>query len=191
MGKKLRKEKWMRAAYAVLLTLLTAAFFAVPTKASSKAAVETYSVSGRYYQSESRATLSLINDLRKDGNAWYWNKDNTQKIQLTGLQNLTYDYTLEKIAMQRAAEIAVFYSHVRPDGSDTFSLKIDGIQSYGENIAISTGKKNAAGAFEMWREENDKYDGQGHRRNMLNKDYTCVGVAHFEFRGIHLFVQEF
>ncbi|MBP5463270.1 MAG: CAP domain-containing protein, partial [Lachnospiraceae bacterium] len=185
MAKTVLQNRWFRAAYAALLTVLLSALLTAPVKAAAD-----YTITGKYHQSDARSSLSLINDLRSGDTAWYWNEDDTEKLYFT-LNGLTYDYGLEKIAMQRAAEIAVFYSHTRPNGERGLDLVIDGVRSYAENIAISTGNMNSAGAFQMWCEENDHHEKQGHRRNMLGEGYTAVGIAQFEFRGVHLFVQEF
>ena len=185
MAKTVLQNRWFRAASAALLTVLLSALLTAPVKAAAD-----YTITGKYHQSDARSSLSLINDLRSGDTAWYWNKGDTEKLYFT-LNGLTYDYGLEKIAMQRAAEIAVFYSHTRPNGYEWSTLEIDNVRSYAENIAISTGNMNSAGAFQMWCEEDDPYGGQGHRRNMLGDKYTAVGIAHFEFRGVHLFVQEF
>lgn len=53
-------------------------------------------------------------------------------------QPLKYDYTLEKIAMQRACELVYLYEHKRPNGSSVFTAYSDyGYNSNGkgENIA--------------------------------------------------------
>ena len=44
-------------------------------------------------------------------------------------QPLKYDYTLEKIAMQRACELVYLYEHKRPNGSSVFTAYSD----YGYN----------------------------------------------------------
>lgn len=44
-------------------------------------------------------------------------------------QPLKYDYTLEKIAMQRACELVYLYEHKRPNGSSVFTTYSD----YGYN----------------------------------------------------------
>lgn len=44
-------------------------------------------------------------------------------------QPLKYDYTLEKIAMQRACELVYLYEHKRPNGSSVFTAYCD----YGYN----------------------------------------------------------
>lgn len=117
-------------------------------------------------------------------------------------QPLKYDYTLEKIAMQRACELVYLYEHQRPNGSSVFTTYSDyGYDSKGkgENIAQITQNKNtvnnAADVHKAWREDNEYYAGQGHRRAMLDPRYTAVGIAHiYYFDGaqyIHFWAEEF
>lgn len=40
-------------------------------------------------------------------------------------------------------------------------------------------------------EANEKYDGQGHRRNLLNDQCNVVGIAHVRYQGVDFWVQEF
>ena len=54
--------------------------------------------------------------------AWYWNSDDTTKTTCDNLSELAYDYDLEKLAMKRAAEIALSYAHTRPNGERCFSI---------------------------------------------------------------------
>ncbi len=81
-----------------------------------------YSFYMRRFQSDSRDDLKLVNALRTGNDAWAWNESGTQKIKYQALKELTYDYGLEEIAMQRAAEIAIRYSHTRPNGEEWDSL---------------------------------------------------------------------
>ena len=145
-----------------------------------------------YGQTEARQMLESINELRKPGNAWYWNETDTAKVKPTDLKALVYDYTLEQIAMQRAAEIAVDFSHTRPDGTMCYSAVDEYGYVYwacGENIAV--GQTTAAEVFEDWCETDDPYAYQGHRRNMLSADFTGVGIGHAVLNGRHYWVQEF
>ena len=152
-------------------------------------AIQDVTVTGTYHQTEARSILAMINSFRTGSETWYWNETDTQKVWLSGLGTLGYDYALEKIAMQRAAEIAVYFEHTRPDGSSCFTCTADGVQSYGENIAM--GQTSASEVFIGWREDNEPYDYQGHRRNMLREGYTAVGIACFEYNGTRYWVQEF
>jgi fibronectin type 3 domain-containing protein len=128
--------------------------------------------------------LSMMNSFRTGSDAWYYDVSGN-KVMLSGLGNLEYDYELEAAAMQRAAEIALSFSHTRPDGTTCFTVSD---YTYGENIAA--GYTTAASAFEGWQETNEDYSGQGHRRNMLG-NYTTVGIGHVYYQGVHYWVQEF
>ena len=70
-----------------------------------------------YDYEAARSMLAYINEFRTGEDAWYWEADNTTKTYVTGLSPLKYDYDLEAVAMLRASEIAVKFSHTRPDGS--------------------------------------------------------------------------
>ena len=76
---------------------------------------------------------------------------------------------------------------------DSFTcLASDGTRSWGENICCGYGlNTNAAQAFESWSETDKDYAHQGHRRNMLNKDFQTVGVAHVRYGGCDYWAQEF
>lgn len=145
-----------------------------------------------YGQSEARRMLDMVNDFRTGSEAWAWNETNTEKVYYSGLGELTFDYELEKIAMQRAAELVASYSHTRPDGSKCFTAYTDTYtySAKGENIAIGTSDLTAEEAFALWREDEEDYSGQGHRRNMLGENYNAIGIAHVYYNGCHYWVQE-
>ena len=181
-----------------LLALLMALVIAVPSfnlirvEADPTYTDITYDV--KYCQTDARSMLDMINDFRTGSDAWYWNEDDTTKTTLTDLSELTYDYALEAAAMQRAAEIAVYYSHTRPNGSSCFTIYEETsayIVTYyiGENIAA--GYTSASAVFEGWQETNDNYSGQGHRRNMLSSYFGAVGIACVYYDGVYYWVQEF
>lgn len=154
----------------------------------------TFGVKVTYGQTEGRNIADLVNEFRTGNDAWYWNEDDETKTAFAPneLHPLEYDYGLEKVAMQRAAELALAYSHTRPNGEDCFEAYDEfGISFgwWGENIAI--GYRNAESVFEAWQETHENYDGQGHRRNMLSEDYFAIGIGHAVYDGINLWVQEF
>lgn len=149
----------------------------------------TIRLSLQYGQTEARSISSMINEMRtSSADAWYFDYNN-QKVACQNLSELKYDYDLERIAMQRAAEIALSFSHVRPNGRNCFSAYDVDCHSVGENIAV--GYTTAASVNKGWREDNESYDGQGHRRNMLSSNYNCVGIAHVYYNGVHYWVEEF
>lgn len=139
--------------------------------------------------SEARSMLNLINEFRTGGDAWYWNKDNVTWTTVTGLKKLQYDLELEAVAKLRAEEISTYFSHTRPDGSKWSTAFPAGNYAKAENLAW--GPATAAEAFTAFLETNEGYAGQGHRRNMLRKDMTRVGIACLEINGNIYWVQEF
>lgn len=157
---------------------------------SAKADVESVDVSVpvEYHQAEARTILGMVNAFRTSNEAWVWNETTTAKIKYNGLRTLQYDYDLEKIAMQRAAEIAVYYAHERPN-TKMFYTAYNTYASCGENIAA--GFTSAADVMEGWKETYCDYAGQGHRRNMLKSTYTTIGLACVYYNGTYYWVQEF
>ena len=150
----------------------------------------------QYYQTEARRMLSMVNKFRTSGKAWYWNPDNKTKTTGITVDALQYDTALEDIAMQRAAEIGIMMSHTRPNGQDCFSAYYvyngTAYKANGENILYGTGSfgENAESSFDMWKEEDQGYSGQGHRRNMLNARFTAIGIGYAYINGYNLWVME-
>lgn len=171
--------------FAVLLAALILLPFAT---GGAAAAATTISVTGEV-QGTAQSVLKMINDFRTDPvQAWELDENGNQ-VYHSNLHALTYDYNLEQIAIQRAFEIAVKFSHTRPNGQNCFSVTSGGKSSSGENIAIGYASDSAA--FIGLREDNEDYKDQGHRRNMLRESFKCVGLAHVVVNGVHCYVQEF
>ncbi|MCD7769648.1 MAG: CAP domain-containing protein, partial [Oscillospiraceae bacterium] len=160
-----------------------------PAEEETSGCYGTVTVSGTYDQTQARAMLELINQLRTGEEAWVWDEEDSEQTYLTELEALSYDYALEQIAMTRAAELALSFSHTRPDGSPWYTLTCEDTQSFGENIAY--GYSTAEEAFAAWQETGENYEGQGHRRNMLSGDYTAVGIACFCVDDVYYWVQVF
>lgn len=147
-----------------------------------------------YDQTEARSMLSLVNDFRTGDEAWEWNSDDTTKTVHNDLKELAYDYDLEKIAMKRVVEIAIYFSHTRPNGNKCWTIYDESGLSYSsvaENIAAGTKYTTAEAVFEGWKETDKTYSGQGHRRNMLSSSVTAIGIGHVVYNGVHYWVQEF
>lgn len=129
---------------------------------------------------EVKKVFNLTNSFRTGNEAFYLNEDNTTKTNLVGqLGTLTLDEDLCKAAQIRANEIVSKFSHTRPNGSNCFTVLKELSISYsavGENIAA--GNKSGEKTFLQWKEDNEKYSGQGHRRNMLGKNFTRIGIAY-------------
>ncbi|MDE6518591.1 MAG: CAP domain-containing protein, partial [Acetatifactor sp.] len=144
-----------------------------------------------YGQTDARAMLDMINDFRTGGDAWALNSAG-EKVTYTDLGELTYDYDLEQIAMQRAAEIAISFLHTRPNGEDSSTATCNGTRSSAENIAVGYGSQGKIDKiFNFLQETDEGYSGQIHRRIMLSGDYTAVGIGHVRYKGMDYWVQEF
>ncbi len=105
---------------------------------------------------------------------------NEQRVN-NGLSPLTADSTLTAAAMQRAAEIVIYFSHTRPNGSRCFTAFDGGWR--GENIAA--GQADPDEVITGWM------NSTGHRENILKANYTSVGVGCFNYKGINFWVQCF
>lgn len=92
-----------------------------------------------------------------------------------GLSPLTVNTSVAKAAQIRAQEIKGTFSHTRPDGSGFSTVLNQASVSYrsaGENIAY--GQNSPEAVMQTWM------NSSGHRANILNKDFTSIGVGHFE-----------
>ena len=164
----------------------------IPKKVNA-AEIIPVNISVKYGQTEGRKIFDMINEMRTDSfDAWCWNEDNETKTRYDNLNELAYDYDLERIATKRAAELALLFDHGRPNGESFFSIyEEEGItyRAAGENIAM--GYRTAEAVNVAWREDGEPYNGQGHRRNMLNPKFNCVGIGHVYLDGCHYWVEEF
>ena len=155
--------------------------------------VKTRAAEGEYLQDEARSMIDEINEFRHSSEAWYWNEDDSAKVTCSGLGDLIYDVELEKVAMLRAKEIAESFSHTRPNGESCFTAYDDCGYNWqitvGENIAY--GQPTAHSVYMAWREDDYKYAGQGHRRNMLNSQFKAIGIGCYSVNGRKYWVQEF
>ena len=164
----------------------------IPKKVNA-AEIIPVNISVKYGQTEGRKIFDMINEMRTDSfDAWCWNEDNETKTRYDNLNELAYDYDLERIATKRAAELALLFDHGRPNGESFFSIyEEEGItyRAAGENIVM--GYRTAEAVNAAWREDGEPYNGQGHRRNMLNPKFNCVGIGHVYLDGCHYWVEEF
>ncbi len=201
-------RKRLRFCAAVLVACMTLSLMATSVTVHAEEAVlqqdsrnagtiREVSVSGTYQQTKARSMMERINQFRLQENQWQWNEDNrTKKYFNTNSSNqlraLTYDPELERIAMIRARELAVIYSHTRPNGESYDSLH-NGAYISGENIANGTSSASLAARVEtMWEEEDTHYySQQAHRRNLLRSNYKSIGIACYYCNGYYYWVQEF
>lgn len=108
-----------------------------------------------------------------------------------GLPALTYNDTLTKAASARATELIELFEHSRPDGRDCNTVFGEyGISTlgYGENIALtypSSTSQPPEYVVDLWM------NSEGHRANILNSNFTNIGVGVVYYGGSYYWVQTF
>ena len=160
-----------RKVVAVLLcAVLMAGALSLNLLAAGPSSKVTVHVTGKQQEAQAREVLTLINQKRAEA----------------GAGPLIMADALEDVAEQRAAELAVLFSHTRPDGTDCFTAADGTGLSYraaGENIA--SGYPNAASVVEGWM------NSTGHRENILDTRFSHIGIGCFEYNGTRHWVQFF
>ena len=92
-----------------------------------------------------------------------------------GLSPLTVDSKVSAAADTRAREIETSFSHTRPDGSSfSTALTQSGVSYRGAGENIAYGQKTPKDVMNSWM------NSQGHRANILNKDFTTIGVGYHQ-----------
>ena len=89
-----------------------------------------------------------------------------------GIPLLELDSAMRKAAQVRAIECVNTFSHTRPNGTSyKTAITEAGIESgyTGENVA--TGHTSAQQVVGRWLKSD------GHRKNILNENYTCIGIG--------------
>ena len=87
----------------------------------------------------------------------------------------------------RAKEIKQKFSHTRPDGSSFSSvLREQGVSFRGSGENIAWGQKSPEQVMNAWM------NSDGHRANILNKNFKNIGVGHYvDANGVNYWVQLF
>ena len=152
------ENKGLKKLKVLILTLLLCMVSSLPVFAAGN--LTTVKVSGMLDYDMASEVLQFVNQNRKEN----------------GLGALTMNAYLQEAAMQRAMELAVLYSHTRPNGEECFSaINPDYASTYkGENIAI--GYHTSEEVMEGWMKS------PGHRANILNEKFTQIGVGCY-YRG--------
>lgn len=105
--------------------------------------------------------------------------------QQQGIEPLKVVPALQENAQTRAVEISEEFSHTRPDGTLCFTAISSSISYYAcaENIAY--GETTPEAVINQWKKSD------GHNKNMLNSNYTHIGVGVYESGGYIYWVQLF
>lgn len=92
-----------------------------------------------------------------------------------GVPALSIHNGAARAAKVRAEETVRSFSHTRPDGRDFATALTEAGVSYssaGENIAY--GQRSPQAVMDQWM------NSAGHRANILNPNFTGIGVGHYE-----------
>ena len=148
---------------AVILSLL----ILMCSFAVSVSAADSVEVKGNFDYDNASEMLRLVNNLRAEN----------------GAGKLEMDMTLVNQAMIRAAECAVSFSHTRPNGK-SWSTYTSWEGTGAENISM--GYSSAQSSV------NGFWNSEGHKRNMLDPNFTKVGIGCFiSSKGTYYWAQEF
>ena len=134
-------------------------------------------VRGSYEATSAEKLLNRINEIRKEA----YNEG-----LVSSYVPIKWSEELEYIAQIRAVEASVKEDHLRPKGGYVFDMSVNGVSSYGENLAWGA---MAMGAVEMWYSEKELLekgysdDATGHYEIMIDPDYKYVGIGSFRAKG--------
>lgn len=100
-----------------------------------------------------------------------------QERQKQGLKALTLNTKLTSVANMKAKDMADknYFSHTSPTYGSPFQM----LQNYGVTYT-SAGENIAAGQRTSQEVMNSWLNSSGHRANILNKDYTQLGVGYYK-----------
>ncbi|MCR5250324.1 MAG: chitobiase/beta-hexosaminidase C-terminal domain-containing protein [Lachnospiraceae bacterium] len=121
----------------------------------------------KYGQTEARKAAVSVNDLRAS----------------KSVAKLAYDYDLEKKAMQRAAEVAFYFSETRPNGEKYTDILKKEIVEKGVQELRFRGNDNAAAAVGKWME--------GSSDQLMKDGFKYVAIGHAALDGEHYWVIEY
>lgn len=103
-----------------------------------------------------------------------------QRRSENGLSSLSMDTELLNVAMDRAMETGIYYSHTRPDGSSCFTISS---KLNGENIAVNY--QTSESVMSGWM------NSSGHRANILSSNFKSIGIGCVKINSVYYWVQSF
>ena len=124
----------------------------------------TVTLNGTYNYDQAKEVLDIVNQERVN----------------TGLSELIMDEELTKAANERAKELALRFSHNRPDNSDGLDILS---KVMGENIAA--GQSTSTSVMDTWM------NSPTHKSNILGSNYKSIGIGSYTNSGRTYWVQLF
>ena len=157
---------------AALATAMTAAAAPVPNTASVQRLCEKYSISFCGGQTDSAPPQAPSGSAQSSFAAEVVKLVNAERARY-GLSALTVDTKVQQAAQVRAQETVQSFSHTRPSGASFSSALTEAGVSYtraGENIAY--GQATPQAVVSAWM------DSEGHRANILSRNFTKIGIGY-------------
>ena len=152
----------------VVIVLVITMVCSMPMSASAATLTTTQNASikidAQCLYSEAFEVLKFTNELRRE----------------RGLKELKMDPDLLEAGMQRATELALYFSHTRPDDS---SWMTTGEYVYAENAAMLD--RSAAAVVDSWK------NSSGHMGNMMLSNVDSIGVGAVFHNGVYYWIQIF
>ncbi len=101
-----------------------------------------------------------------------------------GLSPLSLDVNMTEQAMERAAQVTLYFEHEFPNGDALLSKLMNEYPSAygytaGENIALNQSSPSAV--MNSWM------NSTGHKANILNSNFTTIGIGYFEGGWVQVF----
>lgn len=147
------------------LVLFLSLFFCLGFSQVKAATVDVTVDGGTYMYSFAYQVLEQVNEERA----------------AAGLNALTLDTSLLNSAMTRAAELSIYYSHTRPNGTKFSTINT---KAYAENAAW--GYTSSSNVMAGWMSSTE-----GHREAILNSSFKSIGIGCFYHNGTYYWIQLF
>ena len=128
-------------------------------------------VSGEYQYEKTKEVLDIVNEERSK----------------QGVEPLVMDTELFETAKQRVTELAVLYSHTRPNREKCYTIFPNKGTTQGENIEAGAFGLNGTAEEVM----NGWMNSAGHRANILNSSFKYIGIGCFYHDGTYYWAQCF
>lgn len=152
--------------FVVILSIVFSMLLITPFSVSAESTKPqtTIQLNATCYYDDAFEILDRVNELRS----------------ANGLHKLSMEPQLMEDAMQRAAELMVYYEHTRPDSTDCFDINED---AFAENIAMGYGSPQAV--------MNGWVNSTIHYANIMSNDFNCIGIGAVVHNGVPCWVQLF
>ena len=155
--------------------------------AESKEVLAVIRIEGQFEQPDRQALLDRLNEIRREAcEEGVNNPVNGEPLTEADYVPVEWSDELEQAAALRAVETSVLRDHIRPDGSECFTVLPDSSVFSMETLAWGYGSTKEA--LEGWYSEKESYTGEtgepaGHYIALITPDNQYVGIADLRTSG--------